>query len=70
MILLITNSSVEDMGELRKYFEKLEADLAISRPVNSKLRDKIIFLERQCWSKSQYARREFLEVTGIPEMRI
>ena len=24
-------------------------------------------MERQCWSNSQYSRRECLEVTGIPE---
>ena len=41
------------MGELRKDFEKLEADLAISQLVNTKLRDRIIFLELQCLSNSQ-----------------
>ena len=43
----------KDMGELRKDFKKLEADLAISRLVNTKLRDRIISLERQSWSKSR-----------------
>ena len=63
----------KDMGELRKYFEKFEADLAISRPANTKLRDRIISLECQCWSSSHYSRRECLEITGLPnsiKMRI
>ena len=37
----------KDMGELRNDFKKFEADLAISRSVNNKLRDRIISLERQ-----------------------
>ena len=56
----------KDMGELRNDFKKLEADLVISRAVNTKLRDRIISLERQCWSNSQYSRRECLEITGLP----
>ena len=56
----------KDMGELRNDFKKLEADLVISRGVNTKLRDRIISLEHQCWSNSQYSRRECLEITGLP----
>ena len=56
----------KDMGELRNDFKKLEADLVISRAVNIKLRDRIISLEHQCWSNSQYSRRECLEITGLP----
>ena len=50
----------KDMGEL-------EADLAKSRPVNTKLRDRIISLERQCWSDSQYSIVECLEITGLSD---
>ena len=56
----------KDRGELRNDFKKLEADLVISRAVNTKLRDRIISLEHQCWSNSQYSRRECLEITGLP----
>ena len=31
------------------------------------LRERVTSLERQCWSNSQYSRRECLELTGIPE---
>ena len=46
-----------DMDELRKDFQKLEVNLAISRSVNIKLRDRIISLELQYWSNSQQSRR-------------
>ena len=57
----------KDIGELRNNFKKLEAGLAISRSVNAKLKDRITSLERQCWSNSQYSRRECLEITGFPD---
>ena len=57
----------KDMGELRNDFKKFEADLAISRSVNNKLRDRIISLERQWWSNSQYSRHECLEIAGLPD---
>ena len=57
------NSNIDkDMGELRKDFEKLETDL--SRSVNTKLGDRIISLERQCWINSQHSRCDF---TGLPD---
>ena len=57
----------KDMGELRNDFKKLEADLAISRSVNTKLRDRIVSSERQCLSNSQYYIRGCLEITGLPD---
>ena len=46
--------AVKDMGELRKDFEKLEADLAISRSVNTKPRYRIISLECHYGSNNHY----------------
>ena len=57
----------KDMVKLRNDFKKLVADLAISQSVNNKQRDRIISLERQCWSNSQYSRRESQEITGLPD---
>ena len=67
MVLLIRDSSIENVDALRKYLEKPETDLAFSRSVNTKLRDRISSLEHQCWSNNQYSRRECLETTGIPD---
>ena len=56
-----------ELAELRKSYNKLESDLAITKAVNESLRNQIITLERQCWSNAQYSRRETLEISGIPE---
>ena len=61
------NDIKTDLSELRKYYEKLEPDVIITKQVNSKLYDKIKFLERQCWANEQYSRRECLEISGVPE---
>ena len=47
--------------------EKLGCDLSVPWQVNSVLRERVTNLERQCWSNSQCSRREYLELTGIPE---
>ena len=55
------------LSELRKYYEELEPDVIITKQVNTKLCDKMKFLERQCWANEQYSRRECLEISGVPE---
>ena len=57
----------KELVELRKSYNKLESDFAITKAVNESLRNQIITLERQCWSNAQYSRRETLEISGIPE---
>ena len=42
------NDIKTDLSELRKYYEKLEPDVIITKQVNTKLCDKMKFLERQC----------------------
>ena len=56
-----------ELSDLKKDFEKLGSDLSVARQVNSVLRERVTSLERQCWSNSQYSRRECLELTGIAE---
>ena len=47
-----TSSSINDiktdLSELRKYHEKLESDVIITKQVNAKLCNEMKFLERQC----------------------
>ena len=66
-----TLSSINDikmhLSELRKYYEQLESDIVITKLVNTKLCDKMKFLERQCWANEQYFRRECMEISGVPE---
>ena len=56
-----------ELSELKKDFEKLEWELAVSKHVNGILQKRVINMERQCWINSQYSRQECLEVTGIPD---
>ena len=47
-------------------FAKLQAELVVTKRVNSELCKRIVTMERQCWANAQYSRRECLEVAGIP----
>ena len=40
--------------------------MAIVRNMNSKLLERVVATERQCWENAQYWRRDMLEVVGIP----
>ena len=35
--------------------------------MNSKLVERVVATERQCWENAQYSRRDTLEVVGIPK---
>ena len=56
-----------ELSDLKKDFEQLGSDLSVTKLVNTKLKEKVVSLERQTWSNSQYSRRECLECSGIPE---
>ena len=55
-----------ELSELRKNYNKLEADLKVSKSVTEAIKNHIIVLEHKCWSNEQYSRRECLEISGIP----
>ena len=57
----------QDFSDLKQNHIKLESELSVARQVNNKLKEHIVSLERQCWSNSQYSRRECLEISGIPD---
>ena len=54
-----------DLNELKTKFCKLESDLHISRNVNDKLTNKLVFLEQKCHADEQYSRRECLDISCI-----
>ena len=68
--LLSINDFKTYLSELRKYYEKLESDVIITKQVNNKLCNKMKLLERQCWANEQYSRLECLEISGVPEFVI
>ena len=57
----------QDLSDLKENYIKLDSEFSVARQVNNKLKEHIVSLERQCWSNSQYSRRECLEITGIPD---
>ena len=67
---LETNSILTDikneLSELRKRYNKLEADLAVSKSATEIMRKKKVMLERKSWSNEQYSWRECLEISGLP----
>ena len=56
------NSILDDLknnfDELKTKFTELEADVNISRNVNSKLSGRLIDVERKCFANEQYSRSE------------
>ena len=56
-----------DLSGLKSNFSKLEADIQVSRNVNSKLPERLLTMERRCYANEQYSRTECLEISGIPE---
>ena len=67
---LDTNSILADikneLSELRKGYNKLEADLAVSKSVIEIMRKQIVMQERKSSSHEQsHSRRECLEIFGL-----
>ena len=52
--------------KLNVNFQKLEAELSITKNTNSLLQKRVVDLERECWANAQYSRRECLELVRIP----
>ena len=55
-----------EVKDVLRYFKKLEADLAVTKNVNSKLMERVLQTKRQYWANAQYSRQETVEVIGIP----
>ena len=73
IVLSLQNKTTEDnnamLQEMRKFndnFAKLQAELVVTKRVNSELCKRTVTVEIQCWANAQYSRRECLEVAGIP----
>ena len=54
-----------DVKDLLGHFKKLESNLAVTKNVNSKLTDRVVQTERQCWTNAQYSCRDTIKVIGI-----
>ena len=63
----VLNNINSELLDLKNKFTKLESDLEISRNVNNKLTDQVTMLERKFWENEQYSRKEYIEISGIPQ---
>ena len=54
-----------DLCGLKYDFSKLEADVQVTRNVNSKLSERILTMQRRCYANEQYSRKECLEISSI-----
>ena len=57
------NNINTDLSELKKYYEKLEPDIIITKQVKTKL----CKLKHQRWTNEQYSRHECLEISCVPK---
>ena len=60
-----TNLTTE-VKDLLRYFKKLKTDVVVTKNVNSKLIERVVQTERQCWANAQYSHRDTVEDIGIP----
>ena len=68
LALQITNLANE-VKDLLGHFKKLEADLAVTKNVNSKLMERVVQTERQCWANAQYSRRDTIDIQACHRLR-
>ena len=60
------NSQIMDqIRQLNEDFEKLQFELTVAKQVNSVLSERLVSMERQCWTNAQYSRRECLGLVGV-----
>ena len=63
------NNNINILVEIRKLnesFSKLQAEVSVTKQVNTLLSSRLVSTERQCWLNSQYSRQECLDIVGIP----
>ena len=53
----VNNEVVKGMGKFNENFSKLQSELSIAKRVNTELTKRIVTLESQSWSNSQYSRK-------------
>ena len=54
-----------EMCKLDESFSELQAEVSMTKQINTPLSSSLVSIERQCWLNAQYFRRECLDI-GIP----
>ena len=58
---------LDELKLLNEIFDKLEAEVAVTRNANSLLSSRLVDTERQRRPNALYSRRETLEILGLPK---
>ena len=64
LFLKVQQQSNEVEGKL----QDIGSEISVFKTVSSLLSDQMNIVERQCWVNVQYARRQCLEVIGLPSL--
>ena len=62
----VNNSVLVEMHKLNESFSKLQAEVFVTKQVNTLLSSKLVSIESQCWLNAQYSRKECLDIVDIP----
>ena len=62
----VNNNVLVEIRKLNESFSKLQAEVSVTKQVNTLLSSRLVSRERQCWLNAQYSRRECLDIVGIP----
>ena len=54
-----------EMRKLNESFSKLQAEVSVTKQVNTLLSSRLVSIERQRWLNVQYSRRACLDIVGI-----
>ena len=61
----MNNNVLVEMRKLNDSFSKLQAEVSVTKQVNTLLSSRLVSIERQRWLNVQYSRRECLDIVGI-----
>ena len=61
----VNKNVVVEMRKLNESFSKLQAEVSVTKQVNTLLSSRLVSIERQRWLNVQYSRRECLDIVGI-----
>ena len=56
------NTLTEEIKEIHRSFKILESEIVVLKKLNDALAKQLSLVQRQCWKKAQYSRREFVEM--------
>ena len=62
---VVNNNLLVEIRKLNECFPKLQAEISVTKQVNTLLSSRLFGIERQCWLNAQYSRRECLEIVDI-----